>query len=182
MLGTRNLLKVLRDQLEQEGVGVATPGRPDAAGHHRADAGTSEVRYCHPHHQALSDAQHPQAVHLGPETFEAIYDQAELDEIVRINLRMEFATTKQRSIRMTFLSARSPSPRSFSSAITNKVMDRAKLPNVFSESVSDSSQPTSRKNVSARPWTWIASRFARIFTGWTSRKVSPSTWPARYRP
>ena len=31
---------------------------------------------------------------LDPTTFEAIYDQKELDEIIRIHLRMEFATTE----------------------------------------------------------------------------------------
>jgi type III restriction enzyme len=95
VLGTRNLLKVLRDQLEAEGVGVATtsddPPRPVIIEPLR-----DRLAY-----DIAIPITKPRLTHnvrklsaLDPVTLEAIYDQEELDEVFRITLTMEFATTE----------------------------------------------------------------------------------------
>jgi type III restriction enzyme len=95
VLGTRNLLNVLRDQLEAEGVGVATaksdPPRPVII-----EAVKDRVAY-----DIAIPITKPQLTHnfrnlssLDPSKFEAIYDQEELEEVHRITLKMAFATTE----------------------------------------------------------------------------------------
>ena len=57
VLGTRNLLEVLREQLEAEGRRRSEhDDQPTPADHHRAGEGTAEIRHRHPHHQAESGA------------------------------------------------------------------------------------------------------------------------------
>ena len=61
VLGTRNLLQVLRTQLEAEGVGIAsTPEAPPASDHHRAGQGAAAIRHRNSHHQAHAGPRLPQ--------------------------------------------------------------------------------------------------------------------------
>jgi type III restriction enzyme len=134
VLGTRNLLKVLREQLETEGVGVATaksdPPRPviiePMLARAKYDIAIPLTKPCLTHNTRKLST-------LDPNTFEPIYEQAELDEIVRINLRMEFATTETEVHQDDVPLGAIPIAQELLGSITNKVMDRAKLPNVFSE-------------------------------------------------
>jgi type III restriction enzyme len=95
VLGTRNLLNVLRAQLEAEGVGVATskndPPRPVII-----EPVMDRLAY-----DIAIPITKPQLSHnvrklssLDPVALDAICDQKDLDEILRISLRMEFATTE----------------------------------------------------------------------------------------
>src|SRR5262249_28545660 len=95
VLGTRHLLNVLRDQLEAEGVGVATtandPPRPVII-----DPVKDRLAY-----DIALPIPKPRLTHnvhklstLDPTNLEAIYDQTELHEVFRSSLRMEFATTE----------------------------------------------------------------------------------------
>jgi type III restriction enzyme len=82
-----------REQLEAEGVGVATttsePPRPVISRRCRPPG----LRHCHsltkPHPSTTTAS-----FDSDPAAFEAIYDQAELEETFRINLKLEFATTE----------------------------------------------------------------------------------------
>ena len=94
VLGTRNLLQVLRDQLEAEGVGVGLT---------KSDPPTP-VMITPVRERLLYDIAipitKPSLVHdvrklsdLRPKMLDAIYDQEDLHEQFRVKLRMEFATT-----------------------------------------------------------------------------------------
>ena len=135
VLGTRNLLKVLREQLEQGG--VALPG-PDVPPPPRPVI--IEPMLARAKHDIAIPITKPCLTHntrklstLDPNTFGAIYDQNDLDEIVRIHLRMEFAPTETEVHQDDVPLAAIPIAQELLASITNKVMDRAKLPNVFSE-------------------------------------------------
>ena len=134
VLGTRNLLEVLRDQLEAEGVGVATtkgdPPRPI---------------YIEPVKERIAydiaiPITKPQLTHnvkklsaLNPSQLEAIYDQEELEEAFRITLKMAFATTETEIHQADLAAGSVPIFQELLSSITNKVIQRAKLANVFAE-------------------------------------------------
>lgn len=134
VLGTHNLLKVLREQLEAEGVGVATtktdPPRPVII---------EPMRERLAYDIALPITK-PRLVHnfrklssLDASSFEAIHDQEELSETVRINLKMEFATTETEVHQAEVDAMRMPLAQELLGAITTKVMQRAKVANVFAE-------------------------------------------------
>jgi type III restriction enzyme len=134
VLGTRNLLDVLRTQLEAEGVGVATaksdPPRPviiepviDRLAYDIAIPIT-KPRLSH-NVRKLSD--------LDPLSFKPIYDQKELDEVLRISLRMEFATTETEVHQDDLVAGWEPFAEEILGSITKKVMQFARLANVFSE-------------------------------------------------
>jgi type III restriction enzyme len=134
VLGTRNLLNVLRSQLEAEGVGVATsksdPPKPVIV---------EPVRDRLAHDIAIPITK-PRLSHnvrklstLDPNSFDGIYDQSELDEIIRINPRMEFAMTETEVHQDDLAGSTVPFAQELLGSIANKVMQRARLANVFSE-------------------------------------------------
>jgi type III restriction enzyme len=134
VLGTRNLLKVLREQLEVEGVGVATTkeGPPPPVTIYPLD---ERKKY-----DIALPLTKPRLVHnirklssLDPLTLDAIYEQEELEEAYRIRLRMEFATTETEVHQEDLAAGTLPLSQDLLSSVANKVMQRAKLPNVFSE-------------------------------------------------
>lgn len=134
VLGTRNLLHVLRDQLEAEGVGIATTAS-DPPG----SVWMEPVRNWLAYDIAIPITK-PRLTHntrklssLDPSTFEPIYDQEELDEIFRINLKREFATTETEIHQADLEAGAVPIAQELLSSITQKVIQRAKLTNVFSE-------------------------------------------------
>lgn len=134
VLGTRNLLELLRSQLEAEGVGVATtktdPPLPvtieavqerltlDIAIPLTKPSLVHEVR-------KLSD--------LNVVQLEPIFDQQELAEPFRVRLKLEFATTTTEVHQADFGAADLPPAHELIASITNKVIDRARLPNRFAE-------------------------------------------------
>lgn len=134
VLGTRNLLQLLRDQLEAEGVGVGST---------KTDPPLPVV--ITPVHERLAfdiaiPLTKPSLVHemrklsdLKVEQLESILDQQELAEPFRVRLKLEFATTKTEVHQADFGAEDLPPSHELTASITNKVIDRAKLPNRFAE-------------------------------------------------
>ena len=134
VLGTRNLLKVLRSQLEAEGVGVAST---------KADPPDPVVIYPVQERLAYDIAipiTKPSLEHnirklsdLKLESLDAIYDQEELAEQFRLNLKLEFATTETEVHQDDIGAGELAQAQELLASITNKVIGRAKLPNKFAE-------------------------------------------------
>jgi type III restriction enzyme len=134
VLGTRNLLNVLREQPEAEGVGVATtasePPRP-------VIIAPMQDRLAYDMAIPLTK---PHLIHndrklstLDPAAFEAIYDQTELEETFRINLKLEFATTETEMHQADLAAGTVPMAQELLRSITHKVLQRAKLPTAFTK-------------------------------------------------
>lgn len=134
VLGTRNLLSVLRTQLEAEGVGVKTaktdPPRPIII---------EPVQEKSAYDIAIPITK-PRLVHdirkiseLRVEKLEPIFEQEDLAEPYRVMLKMEFAITETEIHTGPVGTGEPSSPQTLLSSITNKVIDRAKLPNRFAE-------------------------------------------------
>lgn len=134
VLGTKNLLDVLRDKLEAEGVGVGT-----------SRANPPQPVTIYPMKERLAfditiPLTKPVLIHnakrlssLNPATLEAIYDQRELEEVLRVNLKMEFMTPEV-EVHQEDLAARTVSiAQDLLGSITSKVIQRAKLANVFAD-------------------------------------------------
>lgn len=134
VLGTRNLLRVLKDQLEAEGVGIAStttdPPPPVIIAPVRErlqyDIAIPITRPSLMHDvRKLSD--------LRVEALDAIYDQVELAEPFRVRLRLEFATTETEVHQADIAASALPTAQELLAGVTNKVIDRARLPNRFAE-------------------------------------------------
>jgi type III restriction enzyme len=134
VLGTRNLLSVLRTQLEAEGVGVKTtktdPPKPVII-----EAVQEKIAY-----DIAIPITKPRLVHdirkiseLKVEKLEAIFEQEELEEAYCVKLKMEFATTETEVHEEDIAAGEPAAPQILLGSITNKVIDRAKLPNRFAE-------------------------------------------------
>jgi len=134
VLGTRNLLNVLRTQLEAEGVGVAST---------KTDPPDPVVIYPVRERLAYDIAipiTKPSLAHdirkladLHVAALEAIYEQEELAEPFQVRLKLEFATTETEVHQADIGAGELPAARDLLAGITNKVIDRAKLPNRFAE-------------------------------------------------
>ena len=134
VLGTRNLLNLLRDQLEAEGVGVGStkedPPLPVVVEPLRERLlrdiaiPITKPRLIHDIRK-LSD--------LKVEALDAVYEQHELAEPFRVRLKLEFATTQTEVSQVDIGTADLATPQELLASITNKVIDRAKLPNRFAE-------------------------------------------------
>lgn len=133
VLGTRNLLDVLRTQLEAEGVGVATtkadPPRPVII-----EPVQERIAY-----DIAIPLTKPSLVHdlrkldgFDAAALDPIFEQEDLEEIYRVRLRLEFATTETK-VHEAYISAAAGPVQELLGSITNKVIDRAKLPSRFAE-------------------------------------------------
>jgi len=134
VLGTRNLLNILRTQLEAEGVGVAStktdPPKPviiEPVKERSAYDIAIPITKPHLVHdiRKISDLD---VAKLAP-----IYEQEELAEVYRVKLKMEFATTETEVHQVDVWAGELPTQQVLLGSITNKVMGRAKLPNKFAE-------------------------------------------------
>ncbi len=133
VLGTRNLLKVLREQLEAEGVGVAStttiPPTPiiiePVKERLEYDVAIPITKPSLKHdHRRLSD--------LDVHSLDPIYEREEIDEPFRIMLRLAFATTETEVHQADIAS--NPRPvRELLADLTNLVADGAGLTNRFAE-------------------------------------------------
>ena len=134
VLGTRNLLNVLRTQLEAEGVGVTTtktdPPRPIII-----EPVQERLAY-----DIAIPITKPSMVHdirklsdLDVAVLKPVFEQEELAEIFRVKLKLEFATTETEVHQAMIGAGELPPPQELLGSITNKVIDRAKLPNRFAE-------------------------------------------------
>lgn len=134
VLGTRNLLNVLRSQLEAEGVGVATtkaaPPPPVVIAPLQ-----ERLKY-----DIAIPITKPSLAHdvrklanLDVSSLDAIYDQEELAEPFRVKLKLEFATTETEVHQADIAAGELATAQEILASISNKVIDRAKLPNRFGE-------------------------------------------------
>ncbi len=130
VLGTRNLLKVLRDQLEAEGVGVkSTSNAPPLP------VTISPVMEKIEHDIQIPITK-PRLFHevrnldrLNITTLKAIFDRDELDETYRINLKMEFQTIGT-DVHQASIAVDEPIETILAS-ITRMVVEHAKLTHRF---------------------------------------------------
>ena len=122
VLGTRNLLNVLRDQLEAEGVGVAaTTSRPAAARHHPGAGALgfdiaipiTKPRLVHDIRK-LSDWMSRRS---GPSS-----SRRSSHEVLRVKLDAEFATTETEVHQVDIGAGELPVPQELLGSITNKVI------------------------------------------------------------
>lgn len=134
VLGTRNLLNVLRSQLEAEGVGVAST-KTDPPPPVIISPIQERLKY-----DIAIPITKPSLVHnirklseLKVEALDAIYEQEDLAEPFRIRLKLEFATTETEVHQAEITAGELPPAQELLACITNKVIDRAKLPNRFAE-------------------------------------------------
>ena len=136
VLGTQNLLDVLRRQLEIDGVGVTTT---------KKDPPQPVVIYPVEQRSAFDIAipiTKPRLSHsvrklssLEISAFDPVYELQTLDERIRIKIRMDFATTGTEVHQAEIGSVDIPIASTLISLITQKVMQRAKLTDVFAELV-----------------------------------------------
>ena len=134
VLGTRNLLNVVRTQLEAEGVGVASiktdPPPPVIIAPVK-----ERLKY-----DIVIPITKPSLEHdirklseLQVDALNAIYDQEDLSEPFRVRLKLEFATTETEVHQAGIAAGELPPARELLASIANRVIDRAKLPNRFAE-------------------------------------------------
>jgi type III restriction enzyme len=134
VLGTRNLLDFLRVQLEAEGVGVgiSKEGPP-------LPVTIEPVREKKSFDIAIPITK-PQLVHnfrklseLDPLALNPIFDEDDLADVFRITLKMEFATTETEVHQADITAPWLPIAQELVGSITNKVIQAARLSNVFSD-------------------------------------------------
>jgi len=133
VLGTSNLLNVLRDQLEAEGVGVKT-----VKGSPALPVIIEPVLERAPYDIAIPLTK-PRLSHdirklaeLDPEKLGPIFEQPDLLNQFRLELKIEFATTETR-VHETEIRFEPGPTHEILASITNRVMDQAKLTNRFAE-------------------------------------------------
>jgi len=134
VLGTRNLLHVLRTQLEAEGVGVgSTKAAPPL--HVIIEPVKERLSYDIAIPITKPSLEHDirKLSQLEVDALEAIYDQADLAEPFRVKLKLDFATTETEIHQADIGAGELPPAHELLASITNKVIDRAKLPNRFAE-------------------------------------------------
>ena len=134
VLGTRNLLNVLRTKLEAEGLGVATT---------KTDPPLPVIIYPTQEriiHDIAIPITKPSLEHdirklseLQVEALDAIYDLEDITEPFLAKLRLDFAMTETEVHRADIATGELPPARELLASITNKVIDRARLPNRFAE-------------------------------------------------
>jgi type III restriction enzyme len=134
VLGTRNLLNVLRTQLEAEGVGVASTGSdppPPVTIYPVKERLALDIAI--PITKPSLEYNIRKLSELKVTALDAIHAQAELDEPFRLKLRLDFATTETEVHQADIGADELPPVRELLASIVNKVIDQAKLPNRFNE-------------------------------------------------
>ena len=134
VLGTRKLLDFLRQQLEIDGVGIGT-SKGDPAQPVTITAVTQRAEY-----DIEIPLTKPRLSHdfrklsnIDQLSLEPLYEREELDEVFRITLKLEFAMPQTEVHQADLISGEAPLTQSLLSSITNKVIHRAKLTNVFKD-------------------------------------------------
>ena len=134
VLGTRNLLNVLRTQLEAEGVGVSS-AKTDPPPPVIISPIQERLKYDIAIPLTKPSLEHDirKLAELDTATLDAIYEQEELAEAFRVRLRLEFATTETEVHQDDITAGELPQAQVLLASITNRVISRAKLPNRFAE-------------------------------------------------
>jgi type III restriction enzyme len=134
VLGTQNLLDVLREQLEAEGVGVATTASdPPKAVIIEPILERSAFDIAIPITKPRLEHNIRKLSDLRVEALEPIFEQEDLAEVFRLRLKLEFVTTETEVHQAEIGTRELPSSQQLLASITNKVINRAKLPNHFVE-------------------------------------------------
>ena len=134
VLGTRNLLQLLRSQLEAEGVSVGTSKTdPPLPIHIEAVQERLVLDIAIPLTKPSLVHEMRKLSELNVRQLEPIFDQQELAEPFRVRLKLEFATTTTEVHQAHFGATDLPAAHELLASITNKIIDRAKLPNRFAE-------------------------------------------------
>ena len=133
VLGTRNLLQVLRDRLETEGVGVVStpkdPSRPVII-EPLQERLANDITVPIPKPSLKRQMRKLADLEVG--SLDAISDQPDLDEPYRVRLKMEFTTTETEVHQEDIAGEQWPTEELLGS-IVNMVAAQAKLPNRFAE-------------------------------------------------
>ena len=135
VLGTRNLLRVLHGQLESEGVGIVSTANappPPVTIEPIKERASFDIAIPLTKPSLTHDMRKFAEFETG--RLEPIYEQGDLEEPIRNRLKMEFATTET-EVHSTSLVVEGelPQAQQLLASITNKVTDRAKLPNRFAQ-------------------------------------------------
>jgi type III restriction enzyme len=134
VLGTQNLLNVLREQLEAEGVGVGTTTTdPPKAVIIEPVLERSAFDIAIPITKPRLEHNVRKLSELRIEALEPIFEQEDLAEVFRVSLKLEFVTTETEVHQAKIGAGELPPSQELLGSITNKVVDRAKLPNRFAE-------------------------------------------------
>ncbi len=131
VLGTRNLLNVLREQLEAEGVGVAsTATNPPPPVVIEPVRERLEYDIAIPITKPSLRHDHRKLSELDVQSLEPIFDREELDERFRIRLKLEFATTET-EVHQDDLSGGLLPVQELLADLTHRVAGKAGLTNRF---------------------------------------------------
>ncbi len=134
VLGTRNLLNLLRNQLEAEGVGVtSTKQNPPLPVIIEPVRERLKYDIAIPITKPSLKHDFRKLSNLDVGLLDAIYEQEELAEPFRVSLKLEFATTETEVHQADVAERELPSAQELLASIANKVIDRAKLPNRFAQ-------------------------------------------------
>ncbi|MFQ5804592.1 MAG: hypothetical protein ACE5JQ_17015, partial [Candidatus Methylomirabilales bacterium] len=131
VMGTQAFEEFVR-QLEAEGVGiktVTTPPPPPV----QVEPVQEKIAYdiIIPLTRPVYTHNYRRLSELDPSALDPVYDQEELDEPLRIRLKMEFATTETEIHQVDIAAGPSPLAQDLLASITNKVIAFAKLPGGF---------------------------------------------------
>jgi len=134
VLGTRNLLDVLRTQLEAEGVSVSST-KSDPLLPVRIEPIIERLKYDITVPITKPSLEHDirKLSNLELEKMKAIYDVEDISEAFRIKLRVEYATTETEIHRVDTAISELPTSQELIARITNKVIENARLTNCFAE-------------------------------------------------
>jgi len=133
VMGTRAFEDFVR-QLETEGVGiktVTTPPKPPV----RIEPVAEKIGFdiVIPITKPSYARNYKRLHELDPLSLEPVYDQEELEEPLRIRLKMEFATTETEVHQADIAAGTPPLVQEIIASITNKVIKTAKLTGVFDD-------------------------------------------------
>ena len=133
VLGTRNLLEVLRDQLETEGVGVAsTKDSPPLPVIIEPVQERLNYDITVPITKPSLTYDFRKLSTVDVSSLEAIYEQEELAEPFRVSLKMEFAMTET-EVHQAEVAVQLRPAQELLASIANKTAERASLTNCFAE-------------------------------------------------
>ena len=133
VLGTRNLLRILREQLEAEGVGTAsTDVNPPAAVVVEPVQERSAHDIAVPITKPSLERDARRLADLDVGALDAIYEQEDLAEPYRIRLKMEFSPTAT-EVHQEDVASEEPPAQELLANIATNVMERVGLPRRFAE-------------------------------------------------